>query len=75
MAFTFFDTSGRQIQPGAIRVEAAADFRRYFTASTLGGIFSVRAQFPVTGDASAISGVEVEVVNASGTTRTQRIRF
>ena len=75
LAFTFFDGAGRTIQPGAIRLDATADFQRFFGASTLGGVFSLRAQFPVTGSAADVSGVEIEMVNSSGAARTERLRF
>ena len=73
LAFTFFDKSGRVIGPGAIRVDSTADFQKYFTASQVGGSFLFRATFPVTGDATQIGGVEVELANSAGVTVTQRI--
>ncbi len=69
LGFTFFDNGGRMIGRSAIRVDAAADFRRYFDSSALGGVFSLRAVFPVRGDVSAIGSVDVEVVNSQGTAR------
>jgi hypothetical protein len=71
--FTFFDAAGNALTPGGIRVDASVDFARYFTASDLGGLFTVKADFPVTGDASRITGVEVQISNGVGSTRSQRI--
>jgi hypothetical protein len=75
LTFTFYDRQGNTVQPGAIRVNAAEDFRRYFDASKLGGTFSLRATFPVAGDASKIDSVEVEFLNANGSARSSRLRF
>ena len=75
LAFTFFDSAGRTIQPGVLRVDASADFQRYFQAGTAGGMFALRATFPVSGDATQVTGVEVEVTNSAGVTRTQRLTF
>jgi hypothetical protein len=73
--FTFFDRSGAAVQPGAITVDATADFGRYFAISRVGGSFLTRVTFPVTGDATQIAGVEVEVINSAGSVRTQRLSF
>jgi DNA-binding NarL/FixJ family response regulator len=69
LAFTFRDRNGGAIGRGPVRVDAAQDFRRYFEAATLGGVFSLRAVFPVRGNVSEIGSVEVEVVNSQGTAR------
>lgn len=73
LAFTFFDKSGRVIGPGAIRVDSTADFQKYFSTSQVGGAFLFRATFPVTGDASQIGAVEVEVANSAGVAVTRQI--
>jgi len=75
LAFTFFDQSGRAVDPGRIGLDAAAEFRRYFDSSELGGAFALRAVFPVTGDVAQISAVEVEITSSLGTTQPGRIRF
>ncbi len=69
LAFTFLDRKGRTVGRGAVRVDAAQDFRRYFAAATLGGLFSLRAVFPVRGNVSEIGSVDVEVVNTQGVAR------
>jgi hypothetical protein len=73
LSFTFFDTGGRAIEPGVIRADASADFRAHFSRSQAGSAFLLRATFPVTGDIAQIAGVEVEIANAQGSTRTERI--
>ncbi len=74
IAFTFYDIAGAMIG-SAIRADLSADFRKYFHSSDIGGVFGLRAVFPVQGDATRIAGVEAEVVNSVGTTRTRRASF
>lgn len=74
-AFTFFDKNGQAIQPGSIRTDWSSTFSTYFRSSSAGGSFTMRATFPVTGDATQIGGVEVEMANSAGTTKTARISF
>jgi hypothetical protein len=54
LTFTFYDSSGRVLQPGVIRVDATADFKRYFDSNVAGGSFALRATFPVTGGAMSL---------------------
>lgn len=75
MSFTFYSNTGQPLPGMPIRVPVNTDFDRWWNTSTLGGIFQVKAAFPVTGDASKITGVEVQLTNASGTTSSQRIAF
>jgi len=76
LGFTFYDAKGNVVQPGLIRVVSPPEFIQYFSANQAGGMFTMRASFPVTGDASQISGVDVQVTNSVGTASPpQRIRF
>lgn len=75
LVFTFYDRQGRPVEPGAIAVDASAEFRRYFESSAAGGLFALRAVFPVSGDLSAISGLEVELKNSAGVARSARVSF
>jgi hypothetical protein len=75
LTFTFYDRQGRPVQPGAIKADARDDFKRYFDTSKLGGTFSLRATFPVAGNASEIESVEVEFANTRGSSRSPRMRF
>lgn len=75
LVFTFYDRGGHVLEPGPIVVDAAAEFRRYFDSAALGGIFALRAAFPVTGDVSAVAAVEIEIRNSAGASRTSRVAF
>jgi hypothetical protein len=70
MVFTFFDTSGQMLQPGAILADFTQAFRTFFTKTQAGSAFQVRVSFPVTGDTSGIAGVEMKLSNNAGTTTT-----
>ena len=72
VAFSFFDPAGQLVAPGRIALDAAAEFQNFYESSKLGGTFTLRAAFPVTGDASAIAAVEVEITNSVGVTRSER---
>jgi hypothetical protein len=61
------------VAPGRIVVDAASEFRRYFETSSVGGLFELRAAFPVTGDAASIAELEVEITNALGVARSGRV--
>jgi hypothetical protein len=75
LTFTFYGASGNVIAPGAIRLDAAADFARYYATSDVGGAFLLRAVFPVTGDVPAVAAFEVSLTNASGSTAAPRTQF
>lgn len=73
MSFTFYDASGAVIAPGAMRLDAAADFRKYYAQSAAGGLFSLQAVFPVTGNVTQIGAVQAEVTNSVGTAKSARL--
>ena len=75
LTFTFYGRDGAAISPGAIPVDATDGFHSWFATSGLGGMFSLKAAFPVTGAADQIAGVELDLVNSQGTTHTQRVTF
>ena len=75
LAFTFYDKSGAVLRPGVIQADATPQFHQYFSATTTGGAFALRATFPVTGDASQVAGVDVQLTNSAGVVKTQRISF
>lgn len=64
MAFRFYDRSSQLL--GLVRADAASLFKAHFDSSKLGGLFALRAVFPITGNAAQIDSVEVEVTNSSG---------
>lgn len=65
--FFFFDTTGKQIG-GASGIEAPVGdvFGTFFRASPTGGVFQLRADFPVQGDVNAIESVQVALKNSLG---------
>jgi len=75
IGFTFYDAGGTMIAPGAIRVDVAADFAKYFSGSDLGGVFLLRAVFPVNGDAAQVASCEATLANSAGSAKTQRTSF
>ena len=70
IAYTFFDASGNTIPPGAMAVDSTADFAAYFAGSTSGGMFSLTAVFPVSGNASQVKSFQVQFTNSAGTSAT-----
>jgi hypothetical protein len=75
LTFTFFDSAGNAIAPGAVRTDATASFAAYFQNSSLGGVFLLTAVFPVTGDPSKIGAFQVQSANSAGTAQTARTTF
>jgi hypothetical protein len=73
LAFTFIDHGGRMVAPGAIEVNVIEPFRQYFEGTDFGGMFALRAVFPVTGDPANLVSVEVELLNSYGPIRTARV--
>jgi hypothetical protein len=75
LTFTFSDTSGSTIAPGAVHSDATASFATYFRNSGLGGVFLLTAVFPVTGNPSQIVAFQVQIANSVGTAQTARTTF
>lgn len=74
-SFTFYDSTGSAVQPGAITTDWTQIFANYFHLSKAGGSFTMRASFPVSGDASKITAVDIQMTNSVGVTRTSRLSF
>jgi hypothetical protein len=74
LTFTFFDAAGNPIA-GPIRADAGPAFQVYFGGSDMGGSFSLRALFPVTGDSARITAFEASIANQAGMTTTPRTPF
>ncbi|MCW5965058.1 MAG: choice-of-anchor D domain-containing protein [Bryobacterales bacterium] len=65
--FRFFDASNQAIgDAGGVQAAVGDLFSAFFRASDRGGQFTLRAQFPVDGDAIAIRRVEVILRNRLG---------
>jgi hypothetical protein len=75
MRFTFFGPEGAPLAGMPMSVDARVPFRRYFDSTPAGGLFSMKAVFPVTGSVTGIAGVEVEMENAVGVAKTIRLPF
>jgi hypothetical protein len=75
LSFTFYDSAGNVIAPGAIGYDSKAAFSSYFAGSDDGGQFALEAYFPVNGDPSSVSGFTVQLVNSAGTATTARTSF
>ena len=75
LAFTFYDTAGYPIAPGAILPDAGSASAKYFAGSDLGGVFLLRAVFPVTGDTAQVASCAVMLTNAAGASKIQRAFF
>jgi hypothetical protein len=71
--FTFSDRDGRPVATEPIRVRVADAFAQHFRESRMGGVFLLRASFPVSGDATRLGAVQVELANSVGPTRIERI--
>lgn len=77
LAFTFYDKSSKAVAPGQIAVDVTTTLRSYFDASQkeVGGVFLLRAVFPITGDSSGIGSVDVELTNSAGVASASRVQF
>jgi len=75
LAFTFYDTNNNKVSPGTINVDASSMFRTQFNQGAYGGLFSLNAAFPVTGNITLIKTAQVGLTNSAGVTQTQRVVF
>ncbi len=64
--FTFYDAQNRALGSGLLQADVAAAFSGFFTNSTMGGAFVLRAMFPVVGQVSSIASVDVTLANSAG---------
>ena len=75
MTFTFYDLSGKVVEPGAIPVSAGSTFQQYFASTQVGGMFALLAKFPVTGDTTQIGSFSMQMTNSAGTTTVQNVQI
>jgi len=69
LSFTFYNTAGQAISPGAITVNAAQNFQQYFfNNNQSGGAFALQATFPVNGDVTQVGSVSATIANSAGST-------
>jgi hypothetical protein len=74
-SFTFFDRSGQPLAGNPFRINVVEPFSAWWRRSSLGGVFLLRAAFPVAGDATQVNAVLVEFENSLGKTTSARITF
>ncbi|MCX6587950.1 MAG: choice-of-anchor D domain-containing protein [Acidobacteria bacterium] len=72
LSFQFADKAGNPLG-SAFTVTPENEWRNYYQTSTLGGLFRIRAVFPVAGDASLVSSVTVAMANAVGRTEVGKL--
>lgn len=72
MAFTFYDLTGKTIGAGAVPADFTSAFRSYFNSGQ-GSAFQMLVTFPVTGDASQIGAIDLEMSNSAGSIPTQHL--
>ena len=68
VSFTFYDTSGNVIGSPILYNATSAFQQLYFTNDTQGGMFSLQANFPVSGDITKVGSVTVGLANSLGQT-------
>jgi hypothetical protein len=73
--FTFYDSAGKTLGAGPMRLNLTDAFTNWWRQSGLGGAFLLRAAFPVAGDATLVTGVTVEFENSLGRTSMPRVSF
>jgi hypothetical protein len=75
LTFKFYDQSGNLLSPGAMTVDSSSAFQQFFGSSDLGGVFSLHAFFPVTGNPNQVESVDVGMINSVGTVETGLVHF
>ena len=75
LSFTFYSADGQPLAGMPIKVNAGSDFATWWAASTVGGVFQLRAVFPIAGDASKIAAVQAAAGNSAGSAATDKLSF
>jgi hypothetical protein len=75
LVYTFYEKAGNVIPPGAISVNATSNFQQYFASTTVGGMFSLLAQFPVAGNEALVTSFDLQITNSVGVVTTQHVTF
>lgn len=75
LAFTFYGLTGN-VLGSTFTINVATDFQNYFQNSTVGGLFDLKAVFPVTsGSANGVDSVDIRVANGLAATSAPRAKF
>lgn len=72
LSFQFADKAGNPLG-AAFTVSPENEWRSYYQTNPLGGLFRLRAVFPVAGDASLVNSVTVAIANAVGRTEVGKL--
>ncbi len=75
LSFTFYSPDGQPLAGMPIKVNAGSDFGTWWSASTVGGVFQLRAVFPIAGDASKVTAVQASAGNSAGSATTDKLSF
>ncbi len=75
IAFTFYDVVGHPLG-STYTVNLLSNFQTYFQSSTVGGIFDLKAVFPVTsGSVNVVDTVDIRIANSVSATSAPRAKF
>lgn len=75
LSFTFYSPDGQPLAGMPVKVNAGSDFATWWAASTVGGVFQLRAVFPIAGDASKVTAVQAAAANSAGSATTAKLSF
>lgn len=73
-SFRFFTADGQMLGGSPIEATVGEVFSTFFRASSTGGLFAMRAAFPIQGDVNVIDRVEVQLRNKIGISLTYTAR-
>jgi hypothetical protein len=74
IGFKFYRTDASVA--GSFDIGVGPAFKDYYAANTKsGGVFQLRAQFPVSGDSTQLESVEITLTNETGARNTGRLKF
>lgn len=74
MTFRFFDKNGGAVG-SLVNADFTSNFQKFYQGQTSGSAFLMGIAFPVVGDSSVVTAVEMTLKNSSGTTAPARLNF
>jgi hypothetical protein len=74
MNFRFYDASGQPLA-AAMPADFSTAFRDFYSRTPGGSTFQMTLRFGVSGNSTAVAGVEADLTNSAGTVRTTRLGF
>jgi hypothetical protein len=75
VSFTFYDRNGQALAGHPLRMNITDAFIGWWRQSGLGGVFLLKAAFPVAGDATQLTSVMVEFENTIGKAGSSKVSF